>query len=180
MTCGRRRRQETDALQRFVEDLVSHAPQHSAPGERFSYCNAGFGVLGRLVEVQRGMSYEQALRRFVAGPLGVDEVAFSADQALAFRTAIGHVRPEPGAAQRPLFNWAVMPPSNPAAGNQLAMSARGAARVRPDAPGGGPRERRRRSAVPGVGTSDASAAGGPPCGARSAEQSRAGLVAGTR
>ena len=113
-----------DALQRFVEDLVSHAPQHSAPGERFSYCNAGFGVLGRLVEVQRGMTYEQALRRFVTGPLGVDEVAFSADQALAFRTATGHVRPEPGAPQRPLFNWAVMPPSNPAAGNQLAMSAR--------------------------------------------------------
>ena len=113
-----------DALQRFVEDLVSHAPQHSAPGERFSYCNAGFGVLGRLVEVKRGLTYEQALRRFVTGPLGVDEVAFSADQALAFRTATGHVRPEPDAPQRPLFNWAVMPPSNPAAGNQLAMSAR--------------------------------------------------------
>ncbi len=114
-----------DALQRFVEDLVRHAPQHSAPGQRFSYCNAGFGVLGRLIEVQRGMTYEQALRRYVAEPLGIDEVAFSADQALAFRTAIGHVRPEPGGAQRPLVNWAVMPPSNPAAGNQLAMSARG-------------------------------------------------------
>jgi len=61
----------------------------------------------------------------VTEPLGVDEVAFSADQALAFRTAIGHVRPEPRAAQRPLLNWAVTPPSNPSAGNQLAMSARG-------------------------------------------------------
>ena len=30
-----------------------------------------------------------------------------------------------GAQLRPLRNWAVMPPSNPAAGNQLAMSARG-------------------------------------------------------
>jgi CubicO group peptidase (beta-lactamase class C family) len=105
-----------DALQRFVENLVRHAPQHSAPGDRFSYCNAGFGVLGRLIEVQRGMTYEQALRRYLTEPLGVDEVAFSADQALAFRTAIGHVRPEPGAAQRPLANWAVLPPSNPSAG----------------------------------------------------------------
>ena len=60
-----------DALQRFVEDLVRHAPQHSSPGQRFSYCNAGFGVLGRLIEVQREMTYEQALRRYVTEPLGV-------------------------------------------------------------------------------------------------------------
>lgn len=115
----------TDALQRFVADLVSQAPQISTPGEQFSYCNAGFGTLGRLVEVRRAMTYEQALRRFVLGPLGIDEVAFSADEALAFRAAIGHVRPSANSALRPLFNWAVMPPSNPAAGNQLAMSARG-------------------------------------------------------
>jgi len=110
-TCG------ADALQRFVEDLVTRAPQNSAPGERFSYCNAGFGVLGRVVE--------EAVRRYLAEPLGIDELAFSADEALAFRTAISHVRPDLGSAQRPSRNWAVMPPSNPAAGNQLAMSAGG-------------------------------------------------------
>ena len=114
-----------DALQRFVNDLVAQAPQISPPGEQFSYCNAGFGTLGRIVEVRRGMTYEQALRRFVLEPLGVDEVAFTADEALAFRTAIGHLPTAPDSALRPLFNWAVMPPSNPAAGNQLAMSARG-------------------------------------------------------
>lgn len=114
-----------DALQRFVEDLVTHAPQNSIPGEQFSYCSAGFGVLGRIVEVLRGSSYEDAVRRFLAEPLGIDELAFSADEALAFRTAIGHVRPDGAASQRPLRQWAVMPPSNPAAGNQLAMSARG-------------------------------------------------------
>jgi CubicO group peptidase (beta-lactamase class C family) len=82
-------------------------------------------VLGRLVEVLRGMPYAQAFRQHLAGPLGIDELAFSADEALQFRTAIGHGRPTPEAAQRPLKAWAVMPPSNPAAGNQLAMSARG-------------------------------------------------------
>jgi Beta-lactamase len=65
------------------------------------------------------------VRRYLTDPLGVSEVAFSADEALAFRTAIGHVEGSPGCAARPLRTWAVMPPSNPAAGNQLAMSARG-------------------------------------------------------
>lgn len=113
-----------DALDRFVRDLVTQAPQHSPPGRRFSYCNAGFGTLGRLVEALRGRTYEQAFRRHLADPLGIDELAFCADQALAFRTAIGHVRPGPTAPLRPTRKWAVMPPSNPAAGNQLAMSAR--------------------------------------------------------
>ena len=114
-----------DALQRFVEDLVARAPQHSRPGELFSYCSAGYGVLGRLVEVLRESSYARAMRHHLAGPLGIQELAFCADEALRFRTAIGHGRPSPEAAQRPLKAWAVMPPSNPAAGNQLAMSARG-------------------------------------------------------
>jgi CubicO group peptidase (beta-lactamase class C family) len=114
-----------DALQRFVEDLVARAPQHARPGEMYSYCNAGFGVLGRVVEVMRNTSYADALRRYLAVPLGIEELAFSADEALAFRTAIGHDRMGPEATLEPLKSWAVMPPSNPAAGNQLAMSARG-------------------------------------------------------
>lgn len=112
-----------DALQRFVDDLVSVAPQYMPPGEMYSYCSAGFGVLGRIVEVMRGLPYPAALRRHLADPLGIAELAFSADEALAFRTAIGHVRPGPDDAQQPLKHWAVMPPSNHPAGNQLAMSA---------------------------------------------------------
>jgi CubicO group peptidase (beta-lactamase class C family) len=113
-----------DALQRFVEDLVVACPQRARPGEMYSYCSAGYGVLGRLIEVMRKTSYQSALRHHLAEPLGVEEIAFCADEALAFRTAIGHLRPSPGAALQPLRSWAVLPPSNPAAGNQLAMSAR--------------------------------------------------------
>ena len=113
-----------DALERFVDDLVAVAPQHARPGELYSYCSAGYGVLGRLVEVLRTTTYARELRRHLAGPLGLEEIAFSADEALAFRTAIGHVRTSPRAALRPLEVWGVLPPSNPAAGNQLAMSAR--------------------------------------------------------
>lgn len=113
-----------DALARFVADLVPHAAQRSAPGELYSYSNAGYGVLGRLIEVRRRGSFETALRHHLLVPLGVAEVAFDADQALGFRTAIGHSRPAPGEPARPLPRWAVMAPSNPSAGNTLAMSAR--------------------------------------------------------
>jgi CubicO group peptidase (beta-lactamase class C family) len=116
---------DDDALRLFVDELVAAAPQHAEPGRFYSYCSAGMGVLGRLVEVLRSTTYGGALRRHLADPLGLDGVVLDAGEALGFRTAIGHVRPAPGEPLRPLRNWAVMPPSNPAAGNQLAMPARG-------------------------------------------------------
>jgi CubicO group peptidase (beta-lactamase class C family) len=60
------------------------------------------GVLGRLVEVLRGTAYADALRRHLSDPLGVEGVAADAGEALAFRTAIGHVRPGRGESLRPL------------------------------------------------------------------------------
>jgi CubicO group peptidase (beta-lactamase class C family) len=112
-----------DALQRLVEDLVSQAPQHEAPGSRYSYCSAGMAVLGRLIEVRRGLPFASVLRRYLAEPLGIAEIAGNADEALGFNTAIGHAE-YPGQGMRPLPVWATMPESNPAAGNQLSMSAR--------------------------------------------------------
>ncbi|MQM25527.1 serine hydrolase domain-containing protein [Glycomyces albidus] len=112
-----------DALQRLVEDEVPRLPQRQAPGARYSYCSAGMAVLGRLVEVVRGMTFAQALRTHLAGPLGIEELAFDANDALGFNTAIGHV-PQGDRGMWPLPVWATMPESNPAAGNRLAMSAR--------------------------------------------------------
>jgi hypothetical protein len=74
------------------------------------------GVLGRLVEVLRGTTYADALRRHLSEPLG---------EALAFRSAIVHVRPGRGEPLRPLRSWAVLPASDPAASNQLAVPAGG-------------------------------------------------------
>ncbi|SDL19815.1 CubicO group peptidase, beta-lactamase class C family [Glycomyces sambucus] len=111
-----------DALQRLVEDEVPRLPQQEAPGARYSYCSAGMAVLGRLIEVQRGRPYAAVLRERLAEPLGITEIAFDANDALAFSTAIGHV--PKGDRWVPLPVWATMPESNPAAGNRLAMSVR--------------------------------------------------------
>ncbi|MEU6249538.1 serine hydrolase domain-containing protein [Glycomyces sp. NPDC047010] len=113
-----------DALERLVEDEVPRLPQYREPGAGYSYCSAGMAVLGRLVEVVRDLTFAEALRRYLAVPLGVEELAFGPDDALGFNTAIGHA-PQGDKGWWPLAVWASMPASNPAAGNRLAMSARG-------------------------------------------------------
>ena len=41
------------------------------PGARFAYCNFGYSLLGRVIEKQTGMSYDQATQQLVLRPAGI-------------------------------------------------------------------------------------------------------------
>ncbi len=111
-----------DALEKYVDGLGDVA-QLFDPGEQFSYNNAGYCVLGRLVEVLRGKPYDACRREYVVTPLGLTHVATGAAEAILFRAAVGHLSLEPGAEQVPAPIWA-MARSNAPAGSLLAMRAR--------------------------------------------------------
>jgi CubicO group peptidase (beta-lactamase class C family) len=109
-----------DCVDRYV---ATHAdvPQLFAPGAMFSYNNAGFKVLGRLIEVRRAQSYDDCLRQHLFAPLRLVHAAASHYEAIVDRAAVGHLEDEPGAGPEPSPVWA-LPSSNVAAGAMLAMS----------------------------------------------------------
>lgn len=111
-----------DAVEKFVATLAT-TTQLFPPGEMFSYNNAGFAVLGRLVEVLRGTSYDAALREHLFTPLGLAHAAGDPYEAILHRAAVGHIRPEPDADPVPAPMWAMTRGMAPA-GAMLAMSAR--------------------------------------------------------
>ena len=112
----------SDCLELFLDHLAD-VPQLFAPGEQFSYNNAGYCVLGRLVEVLRDRTYDSCLREHLITPLGLTHVATGAAEAILFRAAVGHLKPSPDAEQQPAPVWA-LPRSNAPAGSRLAMRAR--------------------------------------------------------
>lgn len=109
-----------DALARYV-GLLAQTPQLFAPGEMFSYNNAGFSTLGRIVEVLRGAPYERVLRDRLLAPLGLRHAAVDASEAILHRAAVGHLRQDDGEFA-PTAVWA-MERAGAAAGSRLAMSA---------------------------------------------------------
>ena len=111
-----------DALEKYLGELAD-VPQLFPPGQQFSYNNAGYCVLGRLVEVLRGKPYDACLRDHLIAPLGLTHTATDPYEAILFRAAVGHVRPEPDAEQVPAPIWA-MARSNAPAGSMLAMRPR--------------------------------------------------------
>jgi CubicO group peptidase (beta-lactamase class C family) len=111
-----------DCLEKYV-DLLADVPQLFAPGEHFSYNNAGFCVLGRIVEVVRGTTFDMALREHVITPLGLTHTATGPYEAIMFRAAVGHVETGPDSGYEPAPVWA-MARSNAPAGSMLAMRPR--------------------------------------------------------
>jgi CubicO group peptidase (beta-lactamase class C family) len=111
-----------DRIEKYVATL-GDVPQLFAPGEMFSYNNAAFCVLGRLVEVLRGKTYDECLQDHLFTPLGLTHAAQSPYEAIRFRAALGHLTSSPGADPEPAGIWALTP-SNAPAGSMLAMRPR--------------------------------------------------------
>lgn len=114
--------QGEDCLEKFMGAL-DEVPQLFPAGERFSYNNAGFCVLGRLVEVLRDKPYDVCLREHLITPLGLTHAATGASEAILYRAAVGHIQPAPDAGYVPAPVWA-LPRSNAPAGSMLAMRPR--------------------------------------------------------
>ena len=111
-----------DCIEKYL-GVLHEVPQLFPPGEQFSYNNAGYCVLGRLVEVLREKTYDACLREQLFAPLGLTHAATSPYEAIMFRAAMGHIELEPGTGFQPAPVWALAR-SNAPAGAMLAMSAR--------------------------------------------------------
>ncbi|MBM4186599.1 MAG: beta-lactamase family protein [Gemmatimonadetes bacterium] len=89
-----------DAIAGQIQLLNEHRLYHR-PGALISYCNSGMIMLGRLLDVTTGKPWPQALAEVLTGPLGLETVITTPEQALTWRHVIGHV---PGPA-----GWLVEP-----------------------------------------------------------------------
>jgi len=79
-----------DAIERFV-DMCAMLPSLYPPGAMMSYCNVGFAVLGRVIEVLTRKTYDQAMRERIFDPLEMTHALTRPEDTLRFRCAIGHV-----------------------------------------------------------------------------------------
>jgi CubicO group peptidase (beta-lactamase class C family) len=107
-----------DCLEKFLDHLRTAGHVHE-PGELFSYCNAGYSVLGALVARLRGGTWEQAVRERLLDPLGATHAALFADEAVLFRASAGHIGPDAAVYPR----WQ-MPRSGGPAGATMCLAPR--------------------------------------------------------
>lgn len=109
-----------DALARYAE-ACADLPFLAVPGRHFSYCNAGYALLGRIAEIVIGEIWDDTVRSRVLGPAEAGPVATLPEEALLHRAAVGHIEGE-------VIEHATLPRSLGPAGFTLAMTAAGLVR----------------------------------------------------
>ncbi|MBF9071324.1 serine hydrolase domain-containing protein [Streptacidiphilus fuscans] len=84
-----------DALTRYVARM-DELEVIGEPGARASYSQAGYNLLGRVVETVTGSTFEQAVGELLLEPLGLDESCYFEGQLMTRRIARGHNADEDG------------------------------------------------------------------------------------
>ena len=82
-----------EAVARYVASLAGVDNMY-APGELWSYCNPGFVIAGRIVEVTTGKFFAHAMHDLLLEPLGLRRTLTSAEDAILWPAAVGHF-PDP-------------------------------------------------------------------------------------
>ncbi|SFR91905.1 CubicO group peptidase, beta-lactamase class C family [Microbacterium sp. cf046] len=101
-----------DCVERYVEQLATAEQSHPI-GATWSYCNSGYVLLGRIVEVVTGMGWDAALRDLLIRPLGLSRTATLPEDVLLHPAAIGHHERDDGPTVVPVWH---MPRSSSPAG----------------------------------------------------------------
>jgi CubicO group peptidase (beta-lactamase class C family) len=104
----------TDALARYVATLAGLGQIHPTD-QAFSFCNTGYAVTGRLLEVATGEHFDRVLRRRLARPLGCRATLTLPQHALLHSVAVGHVQTRGGPATRQA-RWALSRANGPMGG----------------------------------------------------------------
>jgi CubicO group peptidase (beta-lactamase class C family) len=101
-----------DCLEKYVAACANLGQNHPL-GATMSYCNSGYPILGRLIEVITGKTWDAVLRERIFTPLGLQSAGTLPEEALLHRAAVGHVTP-PGAAEMPAPVWGIFRSAGPA------------------------------------------------------------------
>ena len=70
---------------------VRDKPLEFVPGERMSYSNSGYLLLGHVIEVVTGASYEKFVTENIFTPLGMKDSGYDSNTAVIPRRAVGYV-----------------------------------------------------------------------------------------
>src|SRR5439155_22509118 len=81
-----------DCLEKYVAAMATLRQNHPL-GATMSYCNSGYIVLGRMIEVLTETTWDVAMKERVFAPLGLTTAGTLPEEALLHAAAAGHSTP---------------------------------------------------------------------------------------
>ncbi|WP_439568588.1 serine hydrolase domain-containing protein [Sphingopyxis sp.] len=89
-------------------DLIARQPKSFEPGQDWNYSNAGYVLLGRIVENVSGESYFEYVRRHIFAPAGMTSSGFDSQEDVTEKLATGYFK-DGAFATAWKANWMTLP-----------------------------------------------------------------------
>jgi len=91
----------------MMVDFFKNEPVDFAPGEKFDYNNSGYVLLGHIIEVVSGETYEDFVQKHLFQPAGMQYSRYATDRKIILRRAYGYQKKESGYVNKTIINFSV-------------------------------------------------------------------------
>ena len=88
-------------------DFFKNEPVDFAPGEKFEYNNSGYVVLGYIIELASGETYEDFIRKNIFDKVGMTNSYYATDRKIIKNRAYGYHKKSYGYVNKTVINFSV-------------------------------------------------------------------------
>lgn len=92
---------------KMMVDFFKNEPVDFLPGEKFDYNNSGYVVLGYVLEIVSGMSYEDFIENNIFKKIGMTQSNYATDRQVIRKRAYGYQKKETGYVNKTVINYSV-------------------------------------------------------------------------
>ena len=92
---------------KMMVDFFKNEPVDFDPGEKFEYNNSGYILLGNIIELVSGITYEEYITENIFNKIGMSQSSYASDKKIIEKRAYGYQKKESGYVNKTIINFSV-------------------------------------------------------------------------
>jgi CubicO group peptidase (beta-lactamase class C family) len=92
---------------KMVVDFFKNEPVDFKPGEKFDYNNSGYVLLGYIIEIVSGETYEDYIQKRIFKKVEMNNSRYATDRQIIAKRAYGYQKKESGYVNKTIINFSV-------------------------------------------------------------------------
>lgn len=98
---------QKDMTPKMMVGFFKNEPVDFMPGEKFEYNNSGYVLLGYIIELVSGESYENFIKKHIFDKAGMDHSYYASDKRVINKRAYGYQKTAQGYTNKTIINFSV-------------------------------------------------------------------------
>ena len=92
---------------KMLVDFFKNEPIDFKPGEKFEYNNSGYVLLGYIIELVSGETYEDYIKKHIFQKAGMNQSYYATDRQLIYKRAYGYQKKDSGYVNKTVISYSI-------------------------------------------------------------------------